>query len=179
MEVLCGNTLFRVHTSILSFHSPVLRRMFSPTSLASAESPNDCPRILSSDSATDFATLLKMIYLPGCVTLHCAHKFFRLQSLSTDSRNGTKYRISPHSHPSCESRQSTSCSLYNLSYLKWSVMHIRRHLRGSLLPSHSARTSSAGQPLTRMRSSTCSSSRSSHPHFRWHTTWQPEGEQAR
>jgi len=176
VEVLCGNTLFRVHTSILSFHSPALRRMFSQTNLASAESPNGCPRILSSDSATDFATLLKMIYLPGYVTLHCADKLFRLQTLSTDSLNGTKYRISLHSHPSCELHPSTSCPLYNLSYSKWSVMHIQRPSRGSLLPSHSARTSSVGQPLTRTRSSTCSSSRSSHPHFRWHTTWQPEGE---
>ena len=69
VEVLCGNTLFRVHTSILSFHSPVLRRMFAQASLASAESPNSCPRILSSDPPRDFATLLKMIYLPGYVTL--------------------------------------------------------------------------------------------------------------
>ena len=65
VEVLCGNTLFRVHTSILSFHSPALRQMFAQTSLDKAESPNGCPRILSSDNATDFATLLKMIYLPG------------------------------------------------------------------------------------------------------------------
>ena len=65
VEVLCGNTLFRVHTSILSFHSPALRRTFAQTSLDMAESPNGCPRILSSDTATDFTTLLKMIYLPG------------------------------------------------------------------------------------------------------------------
>ncbi|KAF9646043.1 hypothetical protein BDM02DRAFT_3189167 [Thelephora ganbajun] len=65
VEVLCGNTLFRVHTSILSFHSPALRRMFAQTSLATADSPNGCPRILSSDTSTDFATLLKIIYLPG------------------------------------------------------------------------------------------------------------------
>ena len=64
VEVLCENTLFRIHTTILSFQSPALRRMFSQTGLATAESPNDCPRILSSDTATDFATLLKMIYLP-------------------------------------------------------------------------------------------------------------------
>ena len=64
-EVLCGNTLFRLHPSILSFHSPVLRQMFSQAILATAESPNGCPRILSSDTAMDFATLLKMIYLPG------------------------------------------------------------------------------------------------------------------
>jgi len=69
VEVLCGNTLFRVHTSILSFHSPALRRMFAQTNLAAAESPNGCPRVLSSDTATDFATLLKMIYLPGFVAL--------------------------------------------------------------------------------------------------------------
>ena len=69
VEVLCGNTLFRVHTTILSFHSPALCRMFGQTNLASAESPNGCPRILSSDTATDFATLLKMIYLPGYIIL--------------------------------------------------------------------------------------------------------------
>ena len=68
-EVLCGNTLFRVHTSILSLQSPALRRMFAQTSLASAESPNGCPRILSSDTATDFITLLKMVYLLGYVAL--------------------------------------------------------------------------------------------------------------
>ena len=67
VEVLCGNTLFRVHTSVLSFHSPALRRMFAQTNLAAADSPNGCPRILPSDSATDFATLMKMIYLPGFV----------------------------------------------------------------------------------------------------------------
>ena len=67
VEVLCGKTLFRVHTSILSLHSPALRQMFAQASLAAAESPNGCPRILSSDKATDFATLLKTVYLPGCV----------------------------------------------------------------------------------------------------------------
>ena len=69
VEVLCGSALFRVHTSILSFHSPALRRMFAQDSLASAESPNGCPRILSSDPPRDFTTLLKVIYLPGYVAL--------------------------------------------------------------------------------------------------------------
>ena len=73
VEVLCGNTLFRVHPSILSFHSPALRRMFAQTNLTAAESPNGCPRILSSDTPKDFATLLKMIYLPGYVTLSACH----------------------------------------------------------------------------------------------------------
>ena len=68
VEVLCGNTLFRVHTSVLSFHSPVLSQMFARSNLETAESPNGCPRILSSDTATDFATLLKVIYLPEYAT---------------------------------------------------------------------------------------------------------------
>ena len=48
VEVLCGNALFRVHISTLSFHSPALRRMFAQINLTTAESPNGCPRILSS-----------------------------------------------------------------------------------------------------------------------------------
>ena len=64
VEVVCGKTLFRVHTSALSFHSPVLRQMFSPANLTTVESPNGCPRVVSSDTPTDFATLLKVVYLP-------------------------------------------------------------------------------------------------------------------
>ena len=67
VEVLCGSTIFRVHTTILSFHSPVLCRVFSQADLAAAESPNGCPRIRSSDLAKDFTTLLKAVYLPGSV----------------------------------------------------------------------------------------------------------------
>ena len=69
VEVLCGNTLFRVTVSTLSFHSPALRQMFAPTNLVTAESPNGCPRIISPDTAKDFATLLKVVYLPGFVAL--------------------------------------------------------------------------------------------------------------
>lgn len=69
VEVLCGSTLFCVHTSTLSFHSPTLRQIFIQANLATAESPNGCPRILFSDLAMDFTTLLKMIYLPGYITL--------------------------------------------------------------------------------------------------------------
>ena len=69
LEILCGSTLFRVHTSVMSFHSPALRQMFAQASLATAESPNGCPRIPSFDTATDFTTLLKMIYLPEYVIL--------------------------------------------------------------------------------------------------------------
>ena len=69
VEVLCGNTLFRVHASILSLHSPVLSQMFAKASLSTAESPNGCPQIPSSDTVTDFATLLKVICLPEYATL--------------------------------------------------------------------------------------------------------------
>jgi len=69
VEVLCRSTLFRVHTSVLSFHSPVLSQMLAKANLATAESHNGCPRISSSDTAADFATLLKIIYLPGYITL--------------------------------------------------------------------------------------------------------------
>jgi len=65
VEVLCDKTLFRIHTSTLSFHSPVLRQMFSPANLTATESPNGCPRLVSSDTPTDFATLLKAVYIPG------------------------------------------------------------------------------------------------------------------
>ena len=64
VEVLCGKTLFRVHPSALSFYSPALRQMFSPANLTAAESPNGCPRIVSSTTPADFVTLLKIIYLP-------------------------------------------------------------------------------------------------------------------
>lgn len=73
VELLCGKTLFRAYTTILSLHSPVLRRMFAPISLTAAGSPGGCPGIMSSDTAEYFATLLKMIYLPGFVALLAPH----------------------------------------------------------------------------------------------------------
>ena len=77
VEVPCGNTLFRVHVSTLSFHSPALRRMFAQTGLAAAESPNNCPRMLSLDSAKDFATLLNIVYLPEYPTRPNSNGLFR------------------------------------------------------------------------------------------------------
>ena len=78
VEVLCGNTLFRVHASVLSFHSPVLSRTLKSANLTAAESPNDCPRMLFSDAATDFATLLKIVYLPEYATLPLPQLFVPL-----------------------------------------------------------------------------------------------------
>ena len=117
VEVLCGNTLFRIHVSTLSFHSPALRRMFAQTNLATAESPNGCPRILSSDTAKDFTTLLKIVYLPGFVASLTFRWIVPLTiCLSTGSPNGIKYRTSLRSHPSSGSRRSTRCLLSDLRY---------------------------------------------------------------
>ena len=176
VEVLCENTLFRVHTTILSFHSPALRRMFAPANLATAESPNGCPRITSSDTAEDFATLLKMIYFPGFASPHACHQIPPTNNCSpAGSLNGTKSRISPHSRPSSELRQSTRCLPSVPRYLKSFAMHTRRFLKGSDLPSPSERASSAGRLLTRTRSSTSSCSSSSPPHCQWHIIWRPDG----
>ena len=73
VEVLCEDTLFRVHASAMSFHSHALRQMFTRTNLATAESPNGCPRLLSLDTPEDFATLLKIVYLPWFVAPSTSH----------------------------------------------------------------------------------------------------------
>jgi len=176
VELMCRNTLFRVHTTILSFHSPEFRRMFTQTRLATAESPNGCPRLVSSDTSKDFATLLKMIYLPGFVAPPARWWTVPLTvCLSTDSLRGIKCQISPHSHPSSESRQSTRYRLSNLSYSASFVRRTQTLLRGCLLPSRLERESSAVRLLTRMQSSTSLSGRRSRPHCRWHTIWRFEG----
>ena len=175
-EVLCGNTLFRVHTTILFFHSPALRRMFAQTNLATAESPNGCPRILSTDTARDFATLLKTIYLPGFVALPACRSVVQLTDCpSADSLNGTQYQISLHFLPSSASRGSTRCPPSDPSYSRLSATLTLRPSRDSGLPSRLERASSPDGLLTRTRSSTSSSSRGSRRHCPWHTTWRPNG----
>ena len=94
--------------------------------------------------------------------------------LPTDSLNGVRFRISPHSRPSSESRRSTRCPPSDPRYLRSFVMRTQRPSKASALLSHSERASSADGLLTRMRSSTSSSNRSSRPHYRWHTTWRLE-----
>ncbi|KAF9646047.1 hypothetical protein BDM02DRAFT_3119262 [Thelephora ganbajun] len=81
VEVLCGNTLFRVHTSVMSFHSIALRQTFARTSLATADSPDGCPRIISSDTAADFSTLLRAIYIPGFLERNKVPDFVTFSSL--------------------------------------------------------------------------------------------------
>ena len=65
VEIVCGDTTFRVHSTIVSFSSSELRKILSRPALLEAPTPEGCPRITISDSAEDFAMLLKMIYTPG------------------------------------------------------------------------------------------------------------------
>jgi len=67
IEIVCGRTIFRVHSSVISFSSPNLRKIFSSSSLLNAPMPEGCPRVVFRDSGEDFAVLLKMVYTPGWV----------------------------------------------------------------------------------------------------------------
>jgi len=72
MEVLCENTLFRVHSHNLRTCSPVLANILSPMDLVRIESRNPCPCIVLPTTAADFAVFLKFAYplvfvaLPAC-----------------------------------------------------------------------------------------------------------------
>ena len=67
VEIACGQTIFRVHSTVVSFSSPNLRDMLSSSTLLNAQMQEGCPRVVFKDSAGDFAVLLKMIYMPGYV----------------------------------------------------------------------------------------------------------------
>ena len=68
VEILSGGTMFRVHSTVVSFSSPKLRDILSRSALLRAPTPEGCPRITVTDNAVDFAVLLKMIYTPGWVS---------------------------------------------------------------------------------------------------------------
>ena len=76
IEISCGNVLFRVHSTIVSFSSSELRGILSQ-SVLNAPTPEGRPRITLSDSAEDFGTLLKMIYTPGSVSF-IVFRFYEL-----------------------------------------------------------------------------------------------------
>jgi hypothetical protein len=65
VEIVCGHTVFRVYSPVVSFSSSKLRDMLSPATLLNAPMPEGCPRIAFADSAEDFEVLLKMIHTPG------------------------------------------------------------------------------------------------------------------
>jgi hypothetical protein len=68
VEIMSGGTIFRVHSTVVSFSSPKLRDILSRSALLHASTPEGCPRITATDNAIDFAVLLKMIYTPGRVS---------------------------------------------------------------------------------------------------------------
>ena len=67
VEIVCENTVFRIHSSVISFASSKLRDIVSPPRLLNAPMPEGRPRVTVSDSAQDFGVLLKMVYTPGWV----------------------------------------------------------------------------------------------------------------
>lgn len=69
IEIVCGGTVFRVHSTIVSFSSSKLRDTLAPSTLLDAPMPEGCPRVVFKDTPKDFAILLKMIYTPGFVSL--------------------------------------------------------------------------------------------------------------
>ena len=67
VEIVCRDTAFRVHSTIVSFSSSQLREILSQPAPLNAPTPGGRPRITISDSPEDFTILLKMIYTPGRV----------------------------------------------------------------------------------------------------------------
>ena len=65
VEIACRETIFRVHSSVVSFSSSELREILSQQALTNAPTPEGRPRIVVPDSVQDFTVLLKMIYTPG------------------------------------------------------------------------------------------------------------------
>ncbi|KAF9646044.1 hypothetical protein BDM02DRAFT_319686 [Thelephora ganbajun] len=88
VEIVCGDTVFRVHSTVVSFSSPKLRDILSQPALLRAPTPEGPPRIAISDSAEDFGILLEMIYTPGFPGRHEVPEFAVFASLL---RMTTKY----------------------------------------------------------------------------------------
>ncbi|KAF9783268.1 hypothetical protein BJ322DRAFT_144057 [Thelephora terrestris] len=109
VEILCGDTVFRIHTSIVSFSSSRLRDVLSPSTLLNAPMPAGCPRVAFDDSAEDFAVLLKMISTPGFPTWYKVPEFTVFGSLL---RMATKYGFT-------DVRDQLICSLEGAYPTKW------------------------------------------------------------
>ena len=68
VEIMCEHTVFRVHSTIISFSPSKLRDILSPSTILNVPMSKGCPRVAFTDSAEDFGVLLKMIYTPGYVS---------------------------------------------------------------------------------------------------------------
>ena len=69
VEIVCEHTLFRVHSTTISFSSAKFREILSPSVLLHAPISGGCPRITVTGTVQDFAVLLTMIYTPGYISL--------------------------------------------------------------------------------------------------------------
>ena len=78
VEIVCGHTIFRVHSPVVSFSSRNLRDVLSPFTLLNAPMPEGCPRVVFKDSAEDFGVLLMMIYTPGYIPPYPRCRFYEL-----------------------------------------------------------------------------------------------------
>jgi MIF4G domain len=63
--IVCEGTVFRVHTTVLSLNSPIIREKLSPRNIALAGRVRGSPCLYFPDSAHEFATLLNVLYDPG------------------------------------------------------------------------------------------------------------------
>ena len=68
VEIVCQDTVFRVHSTIISFASATLRDILSQSARIHPPMLRGRPRISFDDSVEDFAVLLKMVYTPGWVS---------------------------------------------------------------------------------------------------------------
>ena len=75
VEIVCGDTVFRVSSTIISHSSSELREILSPNALLKAPTPEGCPRFNFADSAEDFEVFLKIFYVPGWVALSLGASF--------------------------------------------------------------------------------------------------------
>ncbi|PIL26653.1 hypothetical protein GSI_11278 [Ganoderma sinense ZZ0214-1] len=63
--LVAEQTAFRVRSSLLSRHSPDLKKVFAVPRTSEAEGPSGCPLFHLSDTAEDLSYLLELIYVDG------------------------------------------------------------------------------------------------------------------
>ena len=112
-EVLCGNTLFRVHTSVLSFHSPALCRMFTQNSLVVTRSAAEpcCTSPLTTSVIVGSADDVQQLFLQALMSRRVVTRALARILL----RRCVKAVKGPSSHPICSG---------------WEIMESRSRKRG-------------------------------------------------
>ena len=69
VEIVCGDTTFRVHSTVILTSPSKLQDILFPPNLLDAPVPEGRHLVTVSDNAEDFEALLGMIYTPGWVAL--------------------------------------------------------------------------------------------------------------